>query len=250
MSAHPTGLSLSETRGVIRFEINDTGIGIPEEAQDRLFKRFSQVDSSMTRRFGGAGLGLAISKQLIKRMDGEIGCKSTPGAGSQFWFTLPVDVAKGPPAEVDEVADDEPDVGALRILAAEDQPINQQVLRAFLTGAGHEVTLVEDGALALAAVQQSDFDIVLMDIQMPNMDGFEATRAIRTLAHPLCSLPIIALTANAMAGDKERCLESGMDGYVSKPINAEDLQREIAAVIAHAANADPRDAAHDRPAVA
>ncbi len=240
----------SEARGVIRFEINDTGIGIPEEAQDRLFKRFSQVDSSMTRRFGGAGLGLAISKQLVKRMDGEIGCQSTPGAGSQFWFTLPVDVAKGPPAEVDDVADDEPDVGALRILAAEDQPINQQVLRAFLTGAGHEVTLVEDGALALAAVQQSDFDIVLMDIQMPNMDGFEATRAIRAFAHPLCSIPIIALTANAMAGDKERCLESGMDGYVSKPINAEDLQREIAAVIAHAANAEPRSAEHDRPAVA
>ncbi len=244
----------SETRGVIRFEVNDTGIGIPEEAQDRLFKRFSQVDSSMTRRFGGAGLGLAISNQLVKRMDGEIGCTSTPGAGSQFWFTLPVDVAKGPPAQADEDtandAGDVLDVGALRILAAEDQSINQQVLRAFLTGAGHEVTLVEDGALALAAIQQSDFDIVLMDIQMPNMDGFEATRAIRALSDPLGAIPIIALTANAMAGDKERCLESGMDGYVSKPINADDLQREIAAVIARAANADPRNAAHDRPAVA
>jgi signal transduction histidine kinase/CheY-like chemotaxis protein len=240
----------SENHGVIRFEINDTGIGIPEEAQDRLFKRFSQVDSSMTRRFGGAGLGLAISKQLVKRMGGEIGCKSTPGSGSQFWFTLPVNVANGPPAEADDLADDEPNVGALRILAAEDQLINQQVLRAFLTGAGHEVVLVEDGALALAAIQQSDFDIVLMDIQMPNMDGFEATRAIRELANPLCTLPIIALTANAMAGDRERCLASGMDGYVSKPINADTLHREIAAVIAHAGNAKPLSGKHDRPAVA
>ncbi len=246
VDVHASYRTKSETRGVIRFEINDTGIGIPEDAQDRLFKRFSQVDSSMTRRFGGAGLGLAISKQLVKRMGGEIGCKSTPGTGSQFWFTLPVDVAMGPPAKADNIADYEPNVGALRILAAEDQPINQQVLRAFLTGAGHQVTLVEDGALALAAIQQSDFDIVLMDIQMPNMDGFEATRAIRALAHPLCSIAIIALTANAMAGDKERCLESGMDGYVSKPINADTLHREIAAVIAHAENANPR---RDQPAI-
>ncbi len=240
----------SENHGVIRFEINDTGIGIPEEAQDRLFKRFSQVDSSMTRRFGGAGLGLAISKQLVKRMGGEIGCKSTPGSGSQFWFTLPVDVANGPPAEADDIASNEPDVGALRILAAEDQLINQQVLRAFLTGAGHEVVLVEDGALALTAVQQTDFDIVLMDIQMPNMDGFEATRAIRALAQPLNAIPIIALTANAMAGDKERCMASGMDGYVSKPINAETLLREIAAVITHAENATHHGSKHGRPAVA
>ncbi len=244
----------SENHGVIKFEINDTGIGISEDAQDRLFKRFSQVDASMTRRFGGAGLGLAISKQLVTRMDGEIGCKSTPGSGSTFWFTLPVDVAKAPPAEVNDGAGDEADddinVGVLRILAAEDQPINQQVLCAFLTGAGHEVTLVKDGVLALAAIQQSDFDVVLMDIQMPNMDGFEATRAIRALSDPLSAIPIIALTANAMAGDKEHCLASGMDGYVSKPINAEDLHREIAAVITHSANAEPRGSEHDRPAVA
>ncbi len=244
----------SKDHGVIRFEINDTGIGIAEEAQARLFKRFSQVDASMTRRFGGAGLGLAISKQLVKRMDGEIGCKSTLGAGSQFWFTLPVDVANRPRTDVEDSADDEAGndltVGALRILAAEDQPINQQVLRAFLVGAGHEVVLVADGALALAGIQQSDFDVVLMDIQMPNMDGFEATRAIRALSHPLCSIPIIALTANAMAGDKERCLANGMDGYISKPINADTLYHEIAAVIAHAANAEPGRAAPATPAVA
>ncbi len=229
----------SDNHGLIRFEIKDTGIGIAEEAQGRLFNRFSQVDSSMTRRFGGAGLGLAISKQLVERMGGEIGFESTHGAGSLFWFTLPVVVAMQPPAEAKEHTTDDRSIGKLRVLAAEDQPVNQQVLRAFLTSDGHDVVLVEDGAKALAAVQQSEFDVVLMDIQMPNMDGFEATRAIRALGDPLSTIPIVALTANAMAGDEERCLKNGMDGYVSKPFNADTLNRAMAAAIIHALNAEP-----------
>ena len=229
----------SDNHGLIRFEIHDTGIGIAEEAQGRLFNRFSQVDSSMTRRFGGTGLGLAISKQLVERMGGEIGFESTHGAGSLFWLTLPVVVAMQPPAKVKERTTDGRSIGKLRVLAAEDQTVNQQILRAFLTSDGHDVVLVEDGAQALAAVQQSEFDVVLMDIQMPNMDGFEATQAIRALGEPLNAIPIVALTANAMAGDEERCLANGMDGYVSKPFNADTLKRAMAAAIIQSLKAEP-----------
>ncbi|MEI6556760.1 MAG: PAS domain S-box protein [Rhodospirillaceae bacterium] len=216
--------------GRVRVAVIDSGIGIPEEALRRLFNRFSQVDSSTSRRYGGTGLGLAIARKLVSMMDGEIGVVSNPGAGSTFWFTLPAaalpesESAKSAPKPVVRAVGlrppgtPEPAAGG-RILLVEDSETNRLVATTILEKAGYRVETAEDGAAAVAAVAGGGFDLVLMDVAMPEMDGFQATAAIRALPDPvIAALPIVALTANAMAGDRARCIEAGMDDYLPKPL--------------------------------
>lgn len=222
----------SSSEGHLRFEVRDTGIGIPQEKQTLLFERFVQADSSTTREFGGSGLGLAISKQLVTLMDGEIGVDSEAGKGSTFWFTVMAEVASPQSIPRDRHSDPVPTQNVKgRILIAEDNPVNQKVVRAFLKPAGHDMTFVNNGAEALAALQADDFDVILMDIQMPIMDGVAATHAIRALGNARRDIPIIALTANAMAGDREKYLNEGMTDYVSKPIQPSHLLDSVARAI-------------------
>ena len=216
----------------LRFEVNDTGIGIKPEEVGRLFRPFSQADASTTRKFGGTGLGLSISKKLAVLLGGDIGVESEYGKGSTFWFTVqaePVTLTQeSPPIIREEVRTDPPtNKRTLRILVAEDNKINQQVTSAMLSGLDCEIEIVEDGASAVAAATRSDFDIILMDIQMPGMDGVTATRKIRSLPSPACDTPVIAMTANAMTGDRESYLKNGMSDYVPKPIDQDHLLSTI-----------------------
>ena len=205
--------------GELRFEVRDTGIGLSEDAQRQIFQRFVQGDASMSRRFGGTGLGLAISKELVELMNGDIGVRSQEGCGSTFWFTVEAPVSDAPESELHEQDARSSVSECLRILVADDHPVNRMIVEAYLTLAGHEVVLADDGAQAVQAVKDEAFDLVLMDIHMPVMDGLTATRIIRALPHPLCDIPIVALTANAMAGDRDRYLGEGMNGYVAKPVD-------------------------------
>jgi signal transduction histidine kinase/CheY-like chemotaxis protein len=218
------------------WQVRDTGIGMSAETQSRLFSKFVQADSSTTRRFGGSGLGLALSRGLVELMDGRITVESAPGEGATFTFSVVVEpcAAVHTPAPRAEdltpltAPDDGPGEG-LRILAAEDNPVNQLVLRTLLAQIGIEVTIVDNGQLAVEAWQQGMFDLVLMDVQMPVCDGPTATREIRRLEAEggLHRTPIIALTANAMAHQVEAYLAAGMDGHVAKPIRPDELFREL-----------------------
>ena len=214
------------------FEVRDTGIGLNEDAQDKIFGRFVQADASTTRQFGGAGLGLTISKNLVHLMGGDIGVQSTLGSGSTFWFTV-IAPAVGGQAADDQDASMEPIFDRqLRILAVDDHQVNRMIVQMYLQLAGHEVTLVENGLQAVQAMRADRFDVVVMDIQMPVMDGLTATREIRAMAHPQCEVPIIALTANSMPGDRERYLAQGMNDYVPKPIEQASLLKALARVSA------------------
>jgi CheY-like chemotaxis protein len=211
------------------FGVRDTGIGIPKESQARIFARFTQGDRSTTRRFGGTGLGLAISKQLVELMGGEIGVESAAGRGSLFWFTLPCRPA-GPAAATEPPAESPAPQPArpLRILVAEDNAVNQMLVRQLLANCGHSVEVAATGAEAVAALERSDYDLVLMDIYMPEMDGVAATRKIRSMKSAAANIPIVALTASAMAGDRERYLAAGMTDYVPKPVDSRALLAAIA----------------------
>ncbi|WP_239492243.1 ATP-binding protein [Luteitalea sp. TBR-22] len=217
----------------LRMEIVDTGEGISSDAQGRLFQQFVQADSSTSRRFGGTGLGLAISKQLIELMGGRIGVSSRPGAGSTFWFEVPAiaTVPSGPRRPVAPVVSARParpGVPPLRILAVDDNAVNRRIAQAFLVPHGHSVTVVEGGAEALARLQAEPFDMVLLDVQMPVMDGPACLAQLRTLDAPVRDLPVIAVTANAMAGDREKYLDAGFDDYVSKPMTMAGLGEAVA----------------------
>ncbi|MBI1362030.1 MAG: response regulator [Alphaproteobacteria bacterium] len=215
--------------GQLRVDVSDTGVGLTDESCSRLFTRFTQADASTTRRFGGTGLGLAISRELVDLMGGDIGVSSRLGEGSRFWFVIPAEEGDEPDFSGTAAQGVIANVPAgLRILVAEDNLVNQKVLKALMAGQGHDLTMVENGAMAVEAVRNGEFDVVLMDISMPVMDGPAATRAIRLLDGAKAELPIIALTANAMAGDREVYLAAGMSDYVSKPINLEDLLVAIA----------------------
>ncbi len=218
----------------VRVEVADTGEGIAREAQDRLFKPFSQADASITRRHGGTGLGLAISARLIGQMGGRMGVDSRPGHGSTFWFEVPL-----PPAAREEapavpagtpLALPAPPPGK-RVLLVEDSQVNQMVARTMLESAGHRVTLVHDGAQAMARLEAPGlFDVILMDCQMPVMDGLEATRRLRLRERERGWRPhrVVAMTANAMPGSREKCLAAGMDDYLAKPVHMEELLRRVA----------------------
>ena len=215
---------------LLRFAVRDTGIGITPEAQLHIFDAFSQADTSITRKFGGTGLGLSISHHLVKLMGGEIRLQSTPGHGSTFSFTLPCRPTEAPPRPARRAPRTAPATAeGLPVLLVEDNRINQRLAGKLLGDRGYQVTLADNGQRALDAFARSRFGIVLMDMQMPEMDGLEATRRIRAheAAAGLPRTPIVAMTANAMQGDRERCLEAGMDDYLSKPINADELYRQM-----------------------
>lgn len=201
------------------FSVTDTGIGVPEERQRDLFQRFTQIDRSR----GGAGLGLAICRRLVELMGGTVGVRSRPGAGSTFWFAIPLPAAPADDAEipVDAFA---PYRRPRRILVVEDVAMNRELVAAVLRNAGFTVDAVGDGAAALAAVQRTRYDVVLMDVEMPGMDGLEAARAIRALSDPTTAqTPIVALTAVIAPADAERCYAAGMNAYIAKPLDREEL---------------------------
>ena len=213
------------------FTVTDTGIGIPSDRHSRMFEKFTQADSSITRHYGGTGLGLAISRSLAEALGGGIEFHSEPGEGSSFWFSvpcIPADAADVMPSatEADQTSAQTPQQPLL-ILVADDNAVNRTIINAMLVKAGHSVDMVADGQEALEAIKQTRYDLVLMDIQMPVMDGLTATRHVRALDQPAASVPIIAVTANAMLGDRERYLAAGINDYVAKPISAVALARTI-----------------------
>jgi PAS domain S-box-containing protein len=213
----------------VRFQVTDTGVGIPQEVQGRLFSRFVQAESSTTRKFGGTGLGLAICRELVGAMGGEIGVESGDGRGSTFWFTLPLAIVAE--AEELEPGGERP----LRILAAEDNATNQFVLKAILGQRGLEADFVENGEQAVHAVRGGDYDLVLMDLHMPVMDGLTATQAIRALGGEKAAVPIVAVTAEAMPEQIRKCLAAGMDAHVAKPIRPDVLYSVIDEALSRAA---------------
>ena len=225
-------LSTEDEAVVLQFSVQDTGIGIPSDKQDKIFEAFAQADGSTTRKYGGTGLGLTIASQIVEQMDGKIWVESEVGKGSTFYFTarFGVDTELGSEQVSDTNTDEQTSerMQERRILVVEDNVINQRLALRVLEGQGHEVVMAHNGQDALDVWAKSDFDLILMDMQMPEMDGIEATAHIRKAEEERGGhIPIVAMTANAMAGDRERCLAAGMDDYVSKPIDVGTLTRVI-----------------------
>ncbi len=217
----------------IMFKIIDTGTGISEKAQKKLFKEFSQADASISRKHGGSGLGLSISKNLAKMMGGDIGVISKIGKGSTFWFTVVFEIGTKKSVEAGsgrKKSIDEEKLRKLRILLAEDNLINQRVATVNLNKMGHKVDVAENGKEAVDMFRDNLYDVVLMDIMMPVMDGIEATKQIKSIQGDQAikkGIPVIAMTANALKGDRERLIAQGMDGYICKPFKTEELRQEL-----------------------
>jgi CheY-like chemotaxis protein/anti-sigma regulatory factor (Ser/Thr protein kinase) len=221
-----TARYLPEQAG-LHIAVTDTGVGVPKDRQDRLFQRFSQVDGSITRRYGGTGLGLAICKRLTEMMGGEIGVQSQEGEGSSFWFTV-----DAPPAELAQATAqvEEPDygLGEARILVVDDVAMNRELVRIMLAPFGYDLVEAANGAEAVAAAMAGAFDLILMDLQMPGMDGLAATRAIRQACDLNRKTPILALSANVLPVHLAECAEAGMDDHIAKPIVPAELLTKIA----------------------
>ncbi len=246
---------------VVRFTVTDTGIGVPQNKKNIIFSAFVQADASTTRKYGGVGLGLPIAKRLVQTMGGQIGVDSEPQKGSKFWFTLPFPARpndnrslNGRPAETEAATPSSIPPGQkrpLRILLAEDNPSNQRVALMILEALGHEADGVASGAEAIKALQATAYDLVLMDVQMPEMDGFEATRMIRDQKSAVRdhAIPIIAMTAHASRRDRDMCLRAGMNDYLAKPVEPSQLARTIQRCLAgtdgpqSSASSPPSDAA-------
>jgi hypothetical protein len=219
--------SCDEGRVDLQFAVRDSGIGISVDKQGLIFEPFRQAEGYMTRRYGGTGLGLAIVRRLLDLVGGRIWVESKEGAGSTFYFTVPFLLSNQPLAPLNDpgTLDDEAPISPLSILVAEDNDVSRLLVGRFLAGQGHAVKEARTGLEAVNLYEQGRFDLILMDIQMPDMDGFEATAEIRERESAAGEhIPIIALTAHAIKGDRERCLEAGMDDYLSKPIEPDELR--------------------------
>jgi CheY-like chemotaxis protein len=225
---------VKEGHVALRFTVTDTGIGIREDKQQRIFRAFEQEDSSITRKYGGTGLGLTIAARLVEMMGGEISVESRPGRGSTFSFTAyfklrPERALAGPSERADSSpGEPAPTAEPLRVLVAEDNEFNAQLIEQLLIRRGHSVSLTENGPQALALLERSTFDLMFLDIHMPELDGFEVARAIRRREQKTGDhLPVIALTARSRNADREKCLAAGMDDFLTKPFHADDLWQVI-----------------------
>jgi len=215
---------------MLLISVADTGIGIPLDQQASVFEAFTQADGSTTRRYGGTGLGLTISHTLVELMSGRLWLESEPGRGSTFYFTVKVGLPAGDAAPIGLAS--APTTTTLNVLLVDDNVVNRQLGARLLEKQGHTVTVATGGREALQILEDARFDVVVMDVQMPDVDGLQATTTIRAAEEKTgAHLPIIAMTAHAMSGDRERCLQAGMDGYVSKPIDRERLIAEIRRVV-------------------
>jgi len=253
----------SDAKITLRFHVADSGIGIADDAQASLFNQFVQVDNGTSRRYGGTGLGLAISKRLAALMGGEVGVDSRPGEGSDFWFTAQLDVPDSPSLPA-EACDGTPPILArsfgrkataaghgkayshpdrrtrmAKILVAEDGEINRLVVTAMLGKAGYQVEVAQNGLKAVEAASAADYDLILMDVQMPEMDGYQATVAIRGLPGPRSQVPILAFTANALREDLDACLAAGMNDFIAKPVEKDRLLATIANWLRKDTGAEP-----------
>ncbi|HKY21413.1 MAG TPA: two-component regulator propeller domain-containing protein [Vicinamibacterales bacterium] len=224
--------SAKPNTAALHFEVQDTGIGIPESSQAAVFEAFKQADGSTTRKYGGTGLGLSISMRLVEGMGGRLWVESEVGKGSTFHFVISTGLPDPAKAVVETVVAAPSRVGPLRLLLAEDNRVNQRVATALLEREGHKVTVVDNGQAAVEASGTTEFDVILMDVQMPVMNGFDATTAIRAREKVTgLHVPIVAMTAHAMQGDRERCLAIGMDGYVSKPLLPDAVREALAQAV-------------------